>query len=308
MPEPVDRGPEELDPTGIRDLLAALPDPGPMPDDLVARIEARLEEEQAARVQAPPPAPDRPAASVVPLSAGRDRRRPGRTLLWLGAAAAGVVVTAAVVPQLLDGIGTNGADTAAYYPTRGGETGSAADLDMGASEDDAGPQDDAAGDDADTHADGPAPKSSQEDAEGAEGAGEDETTADGGPAMPLLPLDGELVLLPDLDLVEQEMLTLTLLAAVDQHDHGRGEPPGRPERLTEDEATSCWRTLAATHSFDRYAAAPAQYVRPEGQRQGDPVVALLGVDDEGSARSWIMPQSCTSDPDVAPIGEGEPLD
>lgn len=33
---------DETDPTGMRDLLRGLPDPGPMPDDLVTRIESSL--------------------------------------------------------------------------------------------------------------------------------------------------------------------------------------------------------------------------------------------------------------------------
>ena len=43
-----DPTPVEHDPTGMRDLLASLPDPGPMPEDLVARIMAALAEESRA--------------------------------------------------------------------------------------------------------------------------------------------------------------------------------------------------------------------------------------------------------------------
>jgi hypothetical protein len=39
----------EPDPTGMRELLSSLPDPGPMPEDLVRRITASLAAEQAAR-------------------------------------------------------------------------------------------------------------------------------------------------------------------------------------------------------------------------------------------------------------------
>lgn len=42
------------DPTGMRELLSSLPDPGPMPDDLVARITASLATEQGARSRAHP--------------------------------------------------------------------------------------------------------------------------------------------------------------------------------------------------------------------------------------------------------------
>ncbi len=100
----------EHDPTGMRELLGSLPDPGPMPDHLVARITAALQQESRARAGGsgngdvapvsgwpPPPAPealtaasglagpgDAGDADVVPLR----RRR-----AWvLGAAAAAVVV------------------------------------------------------------------------------------------------------------------------------------------------------------------------------------------------------------------------
>ena len=41
-----DTAPVEHDPTGMRALLASLPAPGPMPDDLVARISAALAAEE----------------------------------------------------------------------------------------------------------------------------------------------------------------------------------------------------------------------------------------------------------------------
>lgn len=74
------------DPTGVRALLAALPAPGPMPDDLVARITASIAAEQAARA----------GATVVPLES---RRPPRWQRLGLAAAAAAIAVVA--LPALL---------------------------------------------------------------------------------------------------------------------------------------------------------------------------------------------------------------
>lgn len=86
--------PIEDDPTGMRALLSALPDPGPMPEDLVARITAALRQEQATRsaddVHVPLAGPDAAGAGIVPTLAGH-RRRHGR-LQWLGAAAAVIAV------------------------------------------------------------------------------------------------------------------------------------------------------------------------------------------------------------------------
>ena len=86
---PADKGAPEHDPTGIRDLLASLPDPGPMPADLVARINASIAAEQSARED----------PTVVPL-------RPRR---WgwqhVGVAAAAAAVLAIGLPALLTGTG-----------------------------------------------------------------------------------------------------------------------------------------------------------------------------------------------------------
>ncbi|UIJ35583.1 hypothetical protein [Allobranchiibius sp. GilTou73] len=98
--EPTDEGEDQR----IRDLLAAVPGPGRMPDDLTFRIEAALAQEQRARaasdaptarlgspVTAAPaeqPAP-RSHADVVDLDA---RRRRGRGWRALGVAAAAAVI------------------------------------------------------------------------------------------------------------------------------------------------------------------------------------------------------------------------
>ena len=80
MTAPHDFHPEALeeDPTGMRALLSSLPDPGPMPDDLVDRITASLAAEQAG------PALDE-------LAERRRRRLPRRPVLVAAAAAAVVV-------------------------------------------------------------------------------------------------------------------------------------------------------------------------------------------------------------------------
>jgi len=77
-------GDQDDDPTGVRALLSALPEPEPMPEDLVRRISASLAAEQSAR----PPAD----VSVAPLLATRRRTR--RVLLPAAAAAAGIAAVA----------------------------------------------------------------------------------------------------------------------------------------------------------------------------------------------------------------------
>ncbi len=145
MTEPHDdRPPVEHDPTGMRALLANLPDPGPMPDDLVARITAALSAEVAAEAgtgagtgagatasAAPSPPATGATAAVVPIR----RRRFG--LRHLGVAAAvvaalglGGVVLSTTPNALTASIGAGGADSkaasAGRAETLGADSGAAA--------------------------------------------------------------------------------------------------------------------------------------------------------------------------------------
>lgn len=93
------------DATGMRELLRSLPEPEPMPADLVARIQRALADEAA-----------RPPAAA--LDDHRSRRHPRRALHW--AAAAGIVALAGT--GLLTT--TTGSDLLAAF---GAGTGSGAD-------------------------------------------------------------------------------------------------------------------------------------------------------------------------------------
>jgi len=111
-PPPVPPGrpdPDDPDPTGIRALLGSLPDPGPMPADLVDRIHASIAAEQAARED----------HAVVPLR--RSRRWGWRQV---GAVAAAAAVVAVGVPALLSGTGPSGVVASL---SGGGDSGSESD-------------------------------------------------------------------------------------------------------------------------------------------------------------------------------------
>jgi hypothetical protein len=91
MPEAAD----ELDPAveaRVRELLAAAPDPGPMPEHVAQRIESLLTDEVALRVDPGPlTESDHDQAVIAPLI--RQRQRP-RTVLAVAAVAAAAAVVA----------------------------------------------------------------------------------------------------------------------------------------------------------------------------------------------------------------------
>ncbi|WP_109472723.1 hypothetical protein [Ornithinimicrobium cavernae] len=128
-----------------------------MPEDLVARISQSLQLEQQRRSSGggdsayPAAASATPSAvgsehaqdsGVVSLTAERQRRRPGRTILWLGGAAAVAMVATVSVNQLVGGsdtdTGVSARVPAANDSAEGGADAGAEDLDVGGDNETAG--------------------------------------------------------------------------------------------------------------------------------------------------------------------------
>ena len=86
-------GSQDDDPTGVRALLSALPEPEPMPNDLVQRITATLAAEHAAR-EATSAAP---ASTVTPFLPSRRRTVSGRRVLAALVGAAAVLAVATMI-------------------------------------------------------------------------------------------------------------------------------------------------------------------------------------------------------------------
>lgn len=82
----------------VRRLLSSLPDPGPMPPDLVQRISASLAEEQSRREHVP-------LGTVHFLDTARERRSLARRLPAVAVAATVVVLAGAAVMGILTGRG-----------------------------------------------------------------------------------------------------------------------------------------------------------------------------------------------------------
>lgn len=107
FPRPSASFPDD-DPTGVRALLSGLPQPDPMPEHLVERINASLAAAQAERAER---TASSPGGSVTPLVASA-RRRPGRVLFAIAGAAAAVALITVVGGNLIRPI-TAGSSTSA---------------------------------------------------------------------------------------------------------------------------------------------------------------------------------------------------
>ncbi|MGD8199392.1 hypothetical protein ACQE98_01850 [Ornithinimicrobium sp. W1679] len=273
----------EADPTGMRALLSSLPDPGPMPEDLVRRIEARLAVE--AHAAARPSSRPRPADHLVDLAAERSRRRPGRTVAILGVAAAGLLTTTVGLGQALDGgiFGSRTAmDTAAQYPSGADAAGAGGQADAGAGQDDAG--NDGSGADEDAGADQRSDDSATEMDDGAAAGGAQGGTEEAAGSMmaadaPSLPEDVQI--LGSLGTVTRE----DYLGRVQQVADG-STPQAEAGRLTWSQVAGCWSATGSPHRWDSVHAA-------EAELSDDPVVVLLGTSgDRGEA--FLMPWPCTT--------------
>ncbi|WP_151523752.1 hypothetical protein [Serinicoccus kebangsaanensis] len=271
---------DEHDPTGVRDLLSALPDPGPMPADLVDRIHARLEVEREHLTGAAATHPlTGPADRVVELADARARRRPARTLGLLTAAAAGLAVTTVAFTQIFGSGASTDSGAVAQYPSR-----AEAGADEGAA-DDAGGMD---GEEGSSFAD--------QDMAGSDDAAEEEL-AESDEAGSVLSEQLPPTVLPPLGDVGADDYATAV------HDASLGDPAAGAATeavpLTDAQAAQCWGSVdevGGDRTWPTRYAATATLVDEDEQAQ--PVVVLLGV-RPGRAHAWAVPASCVSTQGVA---------
>lgn len=142
---------EQTDPTGVRAILAALPDPGPMPADVIDRISASLAAEQQAR-------PGTSETPVVDLAEHRStgHRRVGARLPSLALAASVVVLAGAV---LLGVLALTGRFSIGSLTTASGGDTASMDTAAAAEREAAGPTEEYSADDGAGAADGTADSS-----------------------------------------------------------------------------------------------------------------------------------------------------
>ena len=263
----------EDDPTGIRALLQDLPDPGPMPQDLVARIEARLEVERAHREQEQGRGLTARSDEVLDLAAERSHRRPGRTVALLGAAAAGLLVATVSIGELA-GTGFSGGpalDSAAQVPSRAASGTGGDDADAEGAEEMAGGS-------------GTGPEAAEG---GADGDAEDD--GDEGAVLLGAPPE-EVVVLADLGSVRPGDYRQVILEHMDDE---AARTAAGADPLSKVGAQRCWDAMGPPQPWSVLRAAPAQL-------DGRPVVVLLGT--EGSAgEAAVLPWSCTSGEAAQPL-------
>jgi hypothetical protein len=266
------------DPTGIRHLLSSLPDPGPMPEELVERISASLREEQRRResryhdlVAGPPPAAGQhaqhdavptTAAAVVSLDQERARRRPTRALSLIGAAAAMAVAATVVTSQLFGGTAGDIGVSAQYGGDAGAREEFAPDSAGGAAGDDSAAEGTA----------GPAPT----DPPGLLG---------GTPALVVVP--GTFAATRDnfADEVRRE------LPAWQQHGvAAEGDGTARDgAALDAEDAVTCAESVA------KELPSRAELVVTAAVLDGTPSVLLVQT-RPGPAMAWVLPVSCARGP------------
>lgn len=274
------------DPTGVRDLLSSLPDPGPMPEDLVARIAERLEVEQDLRSGSR--SGHGPVADVVPLTPRP--RRPAQLLPWLAGAAAVALGTTVAVSTLVGGEGDSG--LAARYPASiSADSGGAGDDDGDAGA--AGEQGADAGEQDDSARDGVAADSGTDVADREAAAMADEDAAASGLAvlatgdLPALSTHG-------LDQQLQEWWRATdaatsPLAGSSVTDTGSADPATLPGGGT---PSACVQTLLPA------AAPPDAFVVAPAELDGHAAVLVVRAEPE-PVTAWLVGAGCGTDPDVA---------
>ncbi|KUG52479.1 hypothetical protein AVL62_14230 [Serinicoccus chungangensis] len=281
---------QEHDPTGVRALLSGLPDPGPMPEHLVHRIQTRLAVEREHLLDTDSGHSLTGSADrVVDLAAERGRRRPGRTLGLLGAAAAGLAITTVTLTQLLGGTGTGDSGALAQYPSRAesGDTTVADQEEQG--------RDDTSG------------AAGEQDA-GADGTPEEDTAipseeqADGAGSLGTLSEVATPTVVPDLGVVVHDDYAARIVEVSATSPAADG-----PSALTTAQATQCWGGLppAVASRWEQRYAAPAQLRAGADQQE---VVVLLGRAPDGSGHAWMVPRTCVQEPGIAPLDpEGDPV-
>ncbi len=276
-PKGVPAGDHDADPTGIRDLLADLSDPGPMPEHLVARISASLDQEQQRRRSSEGWATHAPehtgARPISHLAEERERRGPQQWILAAAAVLAVGVTGTVVYDQILSPDSGPGV-LAQLTP---GDQDEADSGSQNADSVEAEPAEDAGGE-AESRADGV-------DDQAADAAAEKEEAAQGG----VEGIDDAAFALGAASLLQVAAGTAGSDGdAFAQAPLGFQTQPGDVQALSADELDPCVRVVGGNPQQGEWAGTPADV-------GGDEVV-IVGDLAPGQSRAWAVSENCSDDP------------
>ncbi|MGB3827708.1 MAG: hypothetical protein WA962_02945 [Ornithinimicrobium sp.] len=294
-PEGVPEGNDDADPTGMREVLSALPDPGPMPPDLTDRICASLEREQGLHGQDRP----WPAVAAVPEHGSeRTHRRPQQWILAAAAVLAVGVIGTVVFDQVLNS--QSSADqAAAELPSPPGEESNAAST-IEDNESQAPIQDDAAAAEAGSAAD-----EGQSAADEADGVPKPQLEADPPPA-------GDAALTrAALDAVDDDAFAA---AAASLLGIASGEAPAERatrapalsldlsdvQPLADQELKNCVGATGQPLAQGSWVAAPTAI-------NGADIVIVGSTDSGEPSQAWAVGQDCPQNPTAAVLKGPVPL-
>lgn len=304
----------EVDPTGVRALLSGLPDPGPMPDDVVARISESLQGEQQQRAHAvqgagtqPHNAPGPPGPHHAPMASGTagppgqsdgnvvdlDARRRRRWTGGLLAAAAAVAVGTAVVASQLSG--SNVPDVVTADASRDtldrGEGNSADDSAADAPADEPAPAPESDGEVA-QDSDDPFADPTDDSTMGAQPDADDGDAAAGDAGFDPLTFGLNGVVELTSDNVQSEVAAWYGESEDDLYEH---LDPSLGPAVEADVTSACAASLAGTEAESRGA-----FVVSHATYNGEDAILFVTFDAAPPALAWVLPASCADGP-VEPL-------
>ncbi len=282
-PQGIPTGSHDADPTGMRDVLSSLPEPGPMPDDLADRICASLERERGLRgAQQPWDSQSR----VHDLDRERAHRRPQQWILAAAAVLAVGVIGTVVFDQVLNSQGS--ADSAAAnVPTpqreeSGGDSADAQVEEGGAADSDAG----AFADDVD-----PDRANAESDAQGGDDSADSDLSAADSLAQDALQgVDDDVFALGARSLLDvasgqsaEDSSDLALALPLDLSD---------VQPLDEDELENCIAAAGMQPAERTWVGAPTAI-------SGEDVVIVGSTGPDEPQQAWALDQTCPDNADAA---------
>ncbi len=280
-PKGVPTGKDDADPTGMRDVLSSLPEPGPMPSDLADRICASLEREQGLRAD---PQPWDADARVHDVPSERVHRRPQQWILAAAAVLAVGVIGTVVFDQVLSSQPSSDSVAANVPSPQREESGDEGAADGGESENDsadAGEVESSVEEEANPQLSESAEQGTDEDSAGSDSTG-------------VNPLARAALQAVDDDVFAVGAKSLLGVASGQTEDDSPGQTfdPALDlsdiQPLNEDELDSCVSATGLESSDRSWAGAPTSI-------NGADIVIVGSTGPEDPEQAWALDETCPDD-------------